>query len=352
MADKSRDLQFRVLSDLSKLDLDKGAREFDQLGDAGKAALDKLDDGVDRAGKNLRDYADDARDAARKIKGAFDDIADASRKSTDDVDDDLDDAKRGLDDFKDEAAGSGREAAASFGGGFDDITGFVQETAANAFSGFGPLGAAAGVAAAIGIGVITKAFGDAKESAEEARQSVSDWVQAFVDGLGEIQEATIQSKLQEFAQDGAKQLTEYSQAARDAGVSVTDFVRAKAGDLKAVERLKAQYAAASAEVAKAIPTNERNAASLAKQRAALSNVAQELGITVRQTNQARNAWETLDEATRAGITASVTLDIPSPKELDAINRRVRDGIGEIPVQLRVVGESRFTNNANNSRYRY
>lgn len=351
MADKARDLQFRVLSDLTKLNLDKAADEFDDLGDASKRALDRIDDGVDDASKRVRDYADDARDAARKIKGAFDDIADASHKSSKDIDDDLDDAKRGLDDFKDEAAGSGREAAASFGGGFDDVTSFVQETAANAFGGFGPIGAIAGTAAAVGIGIIGKAFGDAKESAEEAKAAVTDWVQAFVDGAGVIREETIKSKIAEFAQDGAKQLKEFSQQARDAGVSVTDYVRAKAGDANATERLKKQYQDASRAVAEATPTNERNAASLAKQALALQKVAGELGLTTRQTGEAHDAWVTLDEATRAGITANVVVNAPSRNSLEAINRRIADGIGEIPVQLRVVGQSRFANTSNNSRYR-
>lgn len=350
MADKARDLQFRVLSDLSRLNLDDGARQLDELGDTGRRTLDKLDDGIDSAAKSMRDYADDSRDSARRIAKAFDDISDASKKSSKKIDGDLDDAKKGLDDFKEEAHGSGREAAASFGGGFDDITSFVQETAANAFAGFGPIGAAAGVAAALGIGVITKVFQDSKARAEEAKQEISGWVDAFVEGQGKIREATIATKLNEIFGDPDR-YKKISTDAREAGVSVELYGRALAGDADAAREVtKRVQGLADAIDGNNHRTTESEAASL-RQANALKRVKDELGITTGTISSAESAWRDLDKATRAGITATVKVDAPSPKELDAINKRVRDGIGVIVVDVKP-GQSRFANTTNNSRYRY
>lgn len=354
MADRARDLQFRVLSDTSKLDLDGAARDLDNLGDMGKRALDKLDDSTDSARKSLGHYADDARDVARKIGRAFGDISDASRKSARKIDDDLDDAKRGLDEFKDEAHSSGREAAASFGGGFDDITDFVQETAANAFSGFGPIGAIAGTAAAVGIGIIGKAFGDAKERSEEARESVTEWINAYVEGLGTIQEATIQANLDKFAEDGGKKLREYGDAARDAGVDVADYLRAQAGDQDAQRRVADQYREQSERLAELSQERTADQGAIARQSLALQKVAENLGYTNSKMSEAKARADELREATNRPMQLKIItgIDIPSPAELDKINRRVRAGIGTIPVQLRVVGQSKFANTSNNDRYRW
>lgn len=333
MADKARDLQFRVLSDLSKLDLDKAAREVDDLGDAGKRSLDQLGDSVDDAARRTRDYADDARDTARKVGRAFDDIADASRKSARKVDDDFDDAKRGLNDFKDEAHGSGREAAASFGGGFDDVTSFVQETAANAFAGFGPIGAAAGIAAAAGIGIITKVFQDSKDKAEAAREEISGWVDAFVEGQGRIQEATIASKLNDLFGDPDR-YKQISTDAREAGVGIELYGRALAGDAKAAKEVSERVRQLSGEIdGNNHRTTESEAATL-RQANALKRMSGELGISSATMSAAESAWRDLESATRAGITADVEVKAPTAREL-ANERAQMKGALERPLNVPV-----------------
>lgn len=367
MADKARDLQFRVLSDLSKLDLDKPARDLDQLGDAGRKALDdvqgKLDDAgaaargfaddardagrqagrafsdtaddVKATGRATRDYADDARDVARKVVRAFDDISDASRKSSKHIDDDLDDAKHGLGEFKDEAKSSGREAAASFGGGFDDITSFVQETAANAFGGFGPLGAAAGIAAAAGIGIITKVFSDSKEKAEEAKASIGDWVQAFIDGQGKIQEATIAGKLKDILGD-PDQYKEIIKLTGDAGVSASLYARTLAGDTDAARKLSAQLAEQSRKLAANNDNTAGAAAAAGVARVAIDKLAGRVGSATGAVNDAKSAWNLLDEATRAGITADVEVKAPTERELRNEAAQLKGQLGKpinVPVKI-------------------
>jgi hypothetical protein len=83
----------------------------------------------------------------------------------------FDDAGDGVKDFKGEAAQTAKETAASFDGSAESIGSSFQEVAANAFSGFGPAGTAAGVAVAAGLGVAIDAFTKVNEAAEEARDS-------------------------------------------------------------------------------------------------------------------------------------------------------------------------------------
>lgn len=375
MADKARDLQFRVLSDLSKLDLDKPARDLDQLGDAGKRSLDSIGDGLDDAsraardfaddardagrqagrsfddtaddvkatGKATRDFADDARDTARRVARAFDDISDASNKSKKHIGDDLDESKRGLQDFKDEAHGSGREAAASFSGGFDDIIGFVQETAANALGGFGPLGAAAGIAAAAGIGVITKVFSDSKERAEELKQNVADVFDALVEGAGKVQEASINSKLQEMFGDPDR-YKRISTDAREAGVGIELYARALAGDAKAAKEVSERVRELSAGIdGNNHRTTESEAATL-RQANALKRMSGELGISSDTMSAAESAWRDLDRATRAGITADVTVDAPTARELRNEHALMKGELGKpvtVPVKVDALTAARI-----------
>lgn len=343
MADRGRDLKFSILSDISQFDTDKPARQLEDLSDSSTAA-----------GRALDRFEDTAKSVARRVGDAFQDISRGSRKTfREDLDDDLDKGKRGLDDFKEEAHQSGREAAASFGGGFDDIGDFIQETAANAFSGFGPIGAAAGIAAAAGIGIITKAFGDAKESAEEAREKVSEWIQAYVDGLGEIREATIQSNLEKFAEEGGKRLRELSEAAQAAGINVADYQRAVAGDVEAQRRVAAEYQAQVQRLTELSGSRTADQGALTRQGVALQKVAGELGYTNSQMAEGKRRADELREAANRPISVKVTtgIDIPSPRELDEVNRRIRSGIGTIVVPV-APGTNRFKNTADNSRYQW
>lgn len=367
MADRGRDLKFSILSDLDKFDTDKPARGLEDLGDS-----------ADKAGTLLDRFEDTAREVARRVGDAFDDISRGSRKTfTKDLDDDLDKGKRGLDDFKDEARSSGREAAASFGGGFDDVGDFIQETAANAFEGFGPLGALAGTTAAIGIGIATKAIQDAKDRAAEAKEQIKDFFDAFVEGQGRITEQSIQGRLSDLLGD-PDEFAKIREEAGRAGVAVELYARALAGDPEAVERLQKQmqqaadvvddrYARAFAnavDVTTQLGTEQRGildptknlsdltaqaASAQGAQSAALEKVGGKLKDVKDRLGDATSAYNVLKDATAAGIT--IGIDIPSPRELDAINRRVRDGIGTIVVPV-AAGQSRYENNANNSRYRW
>lgn len=126
----------------------------------------------------------------RETKDTADAISDAFRKSYRKVRNESEDAtskiKQGFSEAKEEAGQSGREAAASFGGGFEDIADFVQETLANALGGFGPVGAAAGIALAAVIGTALSQAEAAQEKLQEAREAASDLASEMYQNNGEL----------------------------------------------------------------------------------------------------------------------------------------------------------------------
>lgn len=154
----------------------QAATQVKSLGDDLETVVDALDDvgrGGDRTGDKLEKTL---KDVERRAKDAGDGIKKGLGGGI----------KEGLDEAKNEAGQSGREAAASFGGGFEDIVDFVQETAANAFSGFGPIGAAAGIAVAAAIGTLMSNAATAQEKLNEARESAADLASTMYQNGGKL----------------------------------------------------------------------------------------------------------------------------------------------------------------------
>lgn len=201
--------------------------------------LDTLSSSLDDVVRDLDQVADAGDDAARDLSSDFRNIARDAKRYGDDAGDGLKKGlKEGTDDFKQEAAQSGRETAASFSGGFDDVTDLVQEVAANAFAGFGPAGAAAGIAAAAGIGLVTAAFQASQEQAEKLKQDAADWAQAYIDSGGRVLTAsTIIAKAQDILTDSDK-WTEAQTNAENWGTSVETAAAAMAGSTTAIDQVK------------------------------------------------------------------------------------------------------------------
>lgn len=171
-----------------KIDFLANVRDFVRgTGDAEEAlddVADSLDDMAADAKKGGRDaeraverLEDGFRDAARRAR----DLGDAGKDAGKDVDDGMERAGEGLDEFKDEANSTAREAAASFDGSAESIADMFQEVAANAFAGFGPAGAVAGLAAAAGIGLAVAGFDDVQEANEKAAELASEWADRYVE---------------------------------------------------------------------------------------------------------------------------------------------------------------------------
>lgn len=232
------------------------AKELDAVGSAGLKTGKTLDRGLETADKAISSTADETKKLERKFSDAAkslrSDSKSAGRAIGTEIQGGTSKAAEGLDEFKDEANQTAREAAASFSGSFDDIQDMVQEVAANAFTGFGPAGAAAGIAAAAGIGILVSKAQEAADKISAAKEGVIDlaneleevggdpaaldWAQRMRDTLTEI---TDDRHWWEFWQDEPKtRLEEWKTAADDLGVSMHDMVKGVAGDTDALARVQ------------------------------------------------------------------------------------------------------------------
>lgn len=286
MADRGRDLKIAVLSDVDKFDLSKPADELDTLADSAKDASKSVDtaaEDIQNSGKKIDDFGDKADSTAKKVDDAFDRIAKSSRSNFHKVDADAKDAKQGLDDFKDEAHQSGREAAASFSGGFDDITDLIQETAANAFGGFGALGGAAGIAAAAGIGLIVTSLQAANERLNELKQGFL----GLITGETNTQLERAKVVLDDLAQNG--QLVQLSDDAKRFGIDWQTLVRALSGsdtDMANV-RKRLEEIARSGQVANGVMGNEATPA--------FERLRQSVGLTAGAYSDAKKEGDLYNE---------------------------------------------------------
>lgn len=217
----------------------------DSLDDVAKDAQHSGDD----IGDSLQDAAKDGEKAGDRLQRTFRELASSARTSGDDIGDSLgsgvkhgtDKAEEGLDEFKRESNSTARESAASFTGEWTDVGDIVQEIAANAFAGFGALGAGAGLLVAAGIGVAISAIQNGIEGAEEYRQKVADLGQEFID-TGKLGEASLEfviKNLQDMAtttEDGQASLSKLNKLSRDSGTSFKDLAQAYGNNVDALKQ--------------------------------------------------------------------------------------------------------------------
>ena len=205
-----------------------------------KNVEDELDDVAD----SLDDVAKEGEQSTEKLQDSFRDLAKATKKAGDDVGDNMKrgfkKAEDGAQEFKDEANSTAKEAAASFDGSAESIVDAFQEIAANAFAGFGAAGALAGLAAAAGIGVVSKSILDAEESAKQAQARVEELGQAMIDA-GDSSQRPLQSVVDELqnivsnSEDAVKKFKDIERASKFVGTSAEDLALAYAGQSDALE---------------------------------------------------------------------------------------------------------------------
>lgn len=204
------------------------------LDDTSDALDDMARDGA-KAGDKLEGSFRDMIRAAGRADDAVSKIGDSSRKA-------FDKASEGADEFRDEANSTAREAAASFDGSAESIADMFQEVAANAFAGFGPAGAAAGLLAAAGIGLGVSGFEAMNEAEQESRGRAAEWADAYLEAGGRILSA---SQIVEKARSILTNPEQYETAkknAEDWGLSESAAILAMAGDTNALTEARASLA--------------------------------------------------------------------------------------------------------------
>lgn len=205
-------------------------------------ALEKVDDGLkdvntsgEKAGKELAEEMSDAakkidRDLTKALEEVEDKAKSTGRTIGREVKDGTDKAGEGFKDMKDEAGSTAKEAAASFGS-IEDSADALQEVLANSLSGFGPLGAAAGVAAAIGVGLLISSLTDSAEKINENKERMLGLAAEIRDVGGDMSKVDFVARMQEwgFAIQDTKEWFEVFQDDAKSGFDVVKEKSKEAG---------------------------------------------------------------------------------------------------------------------------
>ena len=149
-----------------------------------KRGMGDIEDALDDVTDALDDVGKEGDDVSNKLERNFSDMARETKKEARDMQKDVGKSfdkmeKDGGKATKKMAETGTQEAealAGSFDGSAESIVDGFQGAAASMFSGFGPAGAAAGLAAATGIGLISKSLQDAQEEAENLAAATDDMV--------------------------------------------------------------------------------------------------------------------------------------------------------------------------------
>jgi hypothetical protein len=242
--------------------LDDLARDTQRSAErAGDALSSGLEDGArdasratqrlgDDIGDNVQDGTRDAERATEQLERSFRDLADGVARSTRTAGTEVgtnvrrgtDDASEGLGELRDEANGTAREAAASFDGSAASIGDAFQEVAANAFAGFGPAGAAAGLAAAAGLGLIFAQLEKNGELTDANKEAAAELAAEYIETgrRGEASIGYLVDQLKELATatgDGETSLRDLRDAADKSGSSYEDLARAYSGNADGIDEL-------------------------------------------------------------------------------------------------------------------
>ncbi|RNL58972.1 hypothetical protein [Arthrobacter oryzae] len=158
-----------------------GERTAEQLQDDMSDAARQLDRDLTRA---LDNVADEARTTGRSVSRSMQDGADGSSE--------------GFDQMSEDANSNAREVAASFDGSAESLVDGFQGAAAEMFSGFGPAGAAAGLAIAAGIGLAMAALQGNADLVNENKEKVVELAQTIKDNGGALRQADYIAAMEDY----------------------------------------------------------------------------------------------------------------------------------------------------------
>lgn len=223
-ADRAGDKIGDAFKDGSKL----AGKSVEALGDDVKTAAKSTDVLGDKASKTFRELGQDAQAAGAKVG-----------KSTKDG---FDDASEGAETFKENAGANAKEVAASFDGTAQGIADGFQGLAAEMLEGFGPVGLAAGVALAVGIGMATSAMQESAEKATALKQKSVDMLDAITEVGGDLSQLNYADIIKTWGREvmednwisfwADESTTKFQETAKDAkaaGVDAITAVKAAAG---------------------------------------------------------------------------------------------------------------------------
>lgn len=209
----------------------KGAKDAEK-------ALENLEDAVGdtsrEGGRDLDKIEDELKDVQKESK-------DTGRKLGNDLDDGFNRAKKGANEFKDEANSTAREAAASFDGSAESIVDAFQEVSANALGGFGPAGAAAGVALAAGIGLGVAGFEALEEERAKLEERARDLATAYIEAGSTVLTALVTAERTADVLTDEEQSKRAKELSKLLGGDLAQAVKIVAGDTDALAEAQRYY---------------------------------------------------------------------------------------------------------------
>lgn len=267
------------LDDLSKDSTKAADKAGDNLGDGFKDGAKTAGKALDGVGDDLDGVAKTAKGLDDKVSSAFDSIAADAKKAGKKVETEFkagtEAASEGMEQMSGDAQSNATEVAASFDGSADSLVEGFQGAAAEMFSGFGPAGAAAGLAVAAGIGAAMTAMDELKEKNDAATEAVGSLGAEIVDAGGALDAADIEGKLTGIFDAGSEdnkwtfwndesetQLAMLKDGLGDANDELARFtIKGLAGSIpdgiKALEGLTKEIEANAAEIKKHQEQDER-----------------------------------------------------------------------------------------------
>ena len=212
------------------------------------------EEAIEELGDSLDDVGEEGEEAGERLSKSFTEASRETRKEASDMAKDVggsyDKMERGAGDATKKMATDGameaEQLASSFDGSAESIVDGFQGAAASMFQGFGPAGAAAGIAAAAGIGLITAEFQKAQEEAEETAAATDEMVASMLEsGSTFVTEQAKLNALEAFLGD-AEARKKAEEFADKVGVDLVEFGSAMfglAGDRENVEaKISEHYA--------------------------------------------------------------------------------------------------------------
>ncbi|MFD6094537.1 hypothetical protein ACFWGN_20690 [Oerskovia sp. NPDC060338] len=242
--------------------LDDVGRDADKSSDKAVRSFDKIEDAAKDAGKavdkQFADKVDDAGDEAKTLEKKFRDSFDGVKKESKTSGQSIgDDAKKGFGEaseatetFKNEARQNLSETVSSFRGDTEDLAQIAQDVLGGVVSDLGPLGMAAGTAAAAGIGIAVAKLQDMAEKINAAKEEAGALALEFKDAGGRIEELDLIGKFDEWLvaiedsrqwfevwqDDAITNLDNVRVALDDTGISLGDLYNAfSEGDTSTLE---------------------------------------------------------------------------------------------------------------------
>lgn len=332
---------------------------------AGEGIGDAFRDGAKSAGKGLDTIGDDIKTATKSADGLGDKASSVFRELGQDAKaagdkvgksqkDGFKDAKQGVSEFGDEANSTAKETAASFDGSAESIVGSFQEVAANAFAGFGPAGAAAGLAAALGIGMAVTAMQEGSENATELRQKAVDMLDQLAEVGGDLskvdyaetikawgREVTEDNWLTIWADESSTKFQETAKDAKAAAVDATQAVKAAAGSADdsrefldatgdAWQKLSGRIQEGTSYTQDGLPVMDAAAQAANAQRDALSDLRGQAEANIKSTEQAVEIYgietDAVEDGTAALEAKNKALE-EQARALDEASGAALDGVG-------------------------